>query len=244
MLVGEDHFGGKDFFRRGGGEVEFAYGQAFFGAFGFCAGMAADGRAEDAAGHGTGFVEVAEAVFGVEGRAGGFVGEVFEGGLGFFAFVEDAGGRVAGEAWGEFFPILMGAKLDGCGSFGVGGGELRHAGAETCGIERVNGEGPVAALGAAGAADEVRAAALGGVGEAGVDDLDELAVLKKQILEAGFHASFDPKAGAFGEPRNSMVTTVMSSFWPNCWAARAISAAGLVLRARVRSKPRRSPWLA
>ncbi len=188
LFVGHLHFCCLDFFRGGGGEAEFADGEAFFGlcvfgeiAFGviFCVGfgLAADGWAEDATGHGAEFVEFTEAVFGVECGAGGFVGEVFEGFLLRFAFAEDAGDGVAGEVRGKFLPIFIGAVANFCCLFGGGDGQLCHAFAQALSVERVDGEGSVAALGAAGAADEMRAAAAGGVGEGCVDDLEELAVL-------------------------------------------------------------------
>ena len=171
--MGDLHFGCGDFFRGCVGEAEFADGEAFFAVvwigFGI---LRTDGWAEDAAGHGAGCVDFASAGFGVEGGAGGVVGEVLEGLLGFFARVEDAGFLVAGEAGGEFFYILMGSACDFSGAIRGGCDHFGHGAAQAQGVEGVDGESSVAAGGAAGAAHEMRAGAAGGV-----DDLDQLCVL-------------------------------------------------------------------
>ncbi len=60
-----------------------------------------------------------------------------------------------------------------CCSLRIGLCEGLKSVAETGGILLGDGKDSVAALGAARAADEVRAAALGGGGQGGIHDLDE-----------------------------------------------------------------------
>jgi len=70
----------------------------------------------------------------------------------------------------------LGTMFDGGGQCGVSGAEGCHADAKALDVERVDGEGSVAAGGAAFTADEPGAGAAGGVGESGVHDLHELSV--------------------------------------------------------------------
>ena len=58
--------------------------------------------------------------------------------------------------------------------------QCSYAGAETRGVEGVDGEDAVAALRTAGAADQVRAGAAGGLREGGIDDLDKLGVAERE----------------------------------------------------------------
>ena len=186
LLVRGEHFAGFDFFGLGLGEAEFADGEAAFFA-------GADGGTEDAAGHGAGGVEVAEAGFGFEGGAGGVVGVVLEGELVGFGGTEDAGGGVPGEG-GEVFGEPGGGAGDDAGGAGwVGVVEVCHAGAEAAGVEGVEGEGSVAALGAAGAAGEVGAAAEDGRGEGLVCELDEAGVGGLEVGRGGVGHEVDGK---------------------------------------------------
>jgi hypothetical protein len=138
-------------------------------------------RAEEAAGHGTGSIEVAEAGGGVESWAGLVVGKVIEErGAG---VVDDAGIRVAGKLRGEAGDGLFGAGANGCGASRIGRCERGESIAEAGGIEGRDGEDADAALGATGSALQPGAGAAGGIGDGGVDDLNELRV-------AGGHAAF------------------------------------------------------
>jgi hypothetical protein len=74
-------------------------------------------------------------------------------------------------------PILC-ALLNARGEWGIGLAQGFHAGAEACGVERVDGESSVAALRAAWLAGEMRAGDAGDAGEFGVHDLDELGVAR------------------------------------------------------------------
>ena len=148
LLVRGEHFAGCDFLGFGVGEAEFADGEAAFFA-------GAYGGAEDAAGHWAGGVEVAEAGFGFEGGAGGVVGVVLEGEFVGLAGAEDAGFDIAGEVEAVFGEPCDGAGFDTGGAVGVGDAKGGHTGAEAAGVEGVEWEGSVAALGAAGAAGEV-----------------------------------------------------------------------------------------
>ena len=164
------HFASGDLFGGGSDEAELAAGEAF-------AAGNQDGRAEDTAGHGAECVDVAETRVGIEGGAGGVIGEVFEAGLVFFGCSEDSGSGVAGEVGGVLVEPGADAVANGFGQLRIGVTEGLHAGVEPGGVEGVDREGAVAALGAAGAAGEPGAGAASGVGEGGVHDLNELGVV-------------------------------------------------------------------
>ena len=127
-------------------------------------------------------------VVGVEDGAGFVVGELFEEDGGFVVFVEDAGGEVAGEPGVEAGEGVGDAGADAWGSCWVGLFEGGEAFAEAGCVFVGDGEDADAALGAAGFADEVLAAALVGVGYGGVYDLDETATGRhnvRPLQEAG-----------------------------------------------------------
>lgn len=158
-LAGGDLFGG------GVDEAELAGGEVVFGG--------AHGRAEGAAENGTMLVEVAGAVFEVKHGTGLIVGELFEEDGGFVVFVEDAGVAVAGEPGVETGEGVGYSFADAGCALGVGFVEVFEAFAEAGGVFMCDGEDADAALRAAGAADEVCAAPVVGVGYGGVYDLDE-----------------------------------------------------------------------
>ena len=107
-LVGKGHFAGGNLRLSGADEAEFAMGE---GGLIVHAGIDANGRAEDAAGHRTCGVDVAEAAEGVEGGAGCVVGEVFKAGAVGIGLAEDAGFKVAGEVG------RVGGDPVGCAAF-------------------------------------------------------------------------------------------------------------------------------
>ncbi len=91
----------------------------------------------------------------VEDGAGFVVGELFEEDGRFVVFGEDAGGEVAGEPGVEAGEGFGYACVDACGAWWVGWVEDGEAFAEAGGVLVGDGEDADAALGAAGAADEV-----------------------------------------------------------------------------------------
>jgi hypothetical protein len=159
------NFAGGDFLGCCFVEAEFADTEAF---------VRAERRPEDAAGHRAGGVEVAESGGGIEGRAGLVVGEVVE--VGGAVFVEEAGARVAGKIGSEASHGLAGAKAEAGGAFSVGRIEGGESITEAGSVELGDGEDADAALGASGSAFEPGSGAAGGVGDGGVDDLDQLRV--------------------------------------------------------------------
>jgi hypothetical protein len=156
---------GRDFVAGGVDEAEFAGGEIVF--------RGAHWRAEGAAEDGAVFVEIAGAGGEVEDGAGLVVGELFEEDGAFVVLVEDAGGAVAREPWVESGEGVGYSFFDAFESLRVDLFERGEAFAETGGVFVGNGKDSDAALGAAGAADEVRAAAAVGVGYGCVYDLDE-----------------------------------------------------------------------
>lgn len=153
----------------GDGGVEFADGNLFGGGLGvaeFAGGevvvRGTHGRAEGAADDGTVLVEIAGAGCEIECGAGfGFAEGVFVGEerRGFVVFAEDAGEAVSGEERDEAAEGLCGALADAVGALGVGLFEGGEAIAEAVRVFVGDGEDAVAALGASGAAGEVRATA-------------------------------------------------------------------------------------
>jgi hypothetical protein len=160
----EVNFAGGDLFGCCSVETKFADAEAFF---------CSQRRAENAAGHGAGGVEVAESGGGIEGRAGFVVGEVFEVGA---VFVEKAGARVAGEIWREAGDGLSRSLAEGEGAFGIGGIESGESLAQAGCVQLGDGEDADATLRASRSAQEPGAGAAGSVGDGGVNDLDELCV--------------------------------------------------------------------
>lgn len=163
------HRGGFDLGFRGVLEAEFADADAIAGA---------DWRTEDAAGHGTGAVKVADASGRVQDRAGLVVGEILEALLRDIVDPEMTAGGVAGEVWGKPCYGLGDALLDALGAGWIRLGHVGQAILQARGIEAADGEDPMTARGAAGVADKMRAAPASGVGQSGVGDLDQLRVTR------------------------------------------------------------------
>jgi hypothetical protein len=144
-FVWKVHLTGGDLVVGGFDEAELAAGEGI--TFGY-----ADGRAEDATGHGSPCVDIAEAGVSIEGGASCVVGEVFEAGLIVFRCAEDSGCGVAGVIGGVLVDPGMSAGSNRFGFVWIGGEEGLHAGVETGSIKRVDGEDAVTALGASRAA--------------------------------------------------------------------------------------------
>ena len=142
-LVRERHFAGGDLVIGGSDEAELAAGEGI--TF-----RDADGRAEDAAGHWAEGVDVAETGLGIEGGAGCVIGEVFEAGVVLFGCSEDSSVEVAGEIWGVLGDHVRARSRIAWAVLRVGDAEGLHAGLKAGGVEGVDGECAVTALGAAG----------------------------------------------------------------------------------------------
>jgi hypothetical protein len=142
-----------------------------------------NGRAENAAGHGTPLVDAATAGRGVERGAGGFVGEVFKAGLIGGRSAERAGLGITGKIWAVLGEPRPGAKLEVRSERRICGAQSGHSFAEARRIEGVDGEGAVAALRATDATDEKVSGAAGGIGKRCVDDLDELGIAREKRHE-------------------------------------------------------------
>lgn len=168
------HLAGADLLRSGADKAELAVAEAFGAVFVY----RADRRAEDAASHGTPLVDVATAGRGVKRGAGSVVGKVFKEGLVGFRRAERAGPEIAGKGRTVLSQPDAGAVLDCGGQRGVCDPKIGHAFAEARGIEGVDGEGSMAALRATDAAGEEVSGAASGIGDRGVDNLDQLRVAR------------------------------------------------------------------
>lgn len=143
----EGHLAGGDLVVGSPDEAEFAAAEGI--AFGHT-----DRRPENAAGHGSPVVDVAEASFGIEGGARCVVGEVLEAGLVFFRCAENSGCGVAGEVGAVLLNPSLGSGSNRFGFAPIGSEENLHAGPEAGSVESVDCEGAVTALGASRTAGE------------------------------------------------------------------------------------------
>jgi predicted dehydrogenase len=159
----EVHLAGEDFFFGGAVEAKLAEVNGI--------GINAEGRTEGAAGEGTVVVEIAFAGVGIERGTEIVVTEIFEPRLRLGIFGEDAGDRVAGKI-GEVDG--MGAVGDLGGAVGIGASEFGESVAQAEGIGLGDWENADATLAATGTAGEPCAAALRGVNQGGIDDIDQL----------------------------------------------------------------------
>jgi hypothetical protein len=135
-------------------------------------------RTEGAAHHGAKFVEFTGPGGGVEHGTRLVVGKVIPA----FAivvvigFIEQAGGGIARVFGGKAGDGIESAFADAGGAVGVGLFGICKTVLEAKRVELIDGEHPVATVRATGTAGQPFAAALHGVGEGGVDDLDELLI--------------------------------------------------------------------
>ena len=88
--------------------------------------------------------------------------------------------RIAGKAGAVLADPCFGAAFKAGGEIWVLGAQCSYTGSETLGIELVDGECAVAALRAAGAADEPGACAMGRIGQGCVHNLHEFVVAEGQ----------------------------------------------------------------
>jgi len=172
-FVWEGHFAGGDFGFGGAVKAKLAVAEGI--AF-----THADRRPEDAAGHGPPGVDIAQARAGIERRARGVIGEALKEPNLFVRLSQCAGREVAGKIGPILFEPGVGTVLDLPGKGGVVGSQIVHAFLEAHCIERVDGEGAMAALRAAGAAEEPGSGARRGIDESSVHDLKQLGISVRQ----------------------------------------------------------------
>lgn len=134
----------------------------------------ARGWAEGAAEDGAVQVQIAGSAGRVQDGTGLIVGEILERAGGFVILCEDAASGIAGKAGGEAGDGVGYSVANALGANGIRLREKVEAGAQAACILMRDGENAMAALGAAGTAGQVRAAADGGGGEGCVDDLNEV----------------------------------------------------------------------
>jgi len=91
-------------------------------------------------------------------------------------FGKQAGDGIAGELWGKAGDGVQGAFADACGALRIGLLGFRKSVAQTERIELIDSEDSDATVRTTGTASQPFAAALRGVGQGGVDDLDELLI--------------------------------------------------------------------
>jgi len=146
VVAVEVNLAGGDLIRRRAVEAELADAEAAFDR---------QRRPEEATGHRSSGVEIAEASCRIESGTRLVVGEVVEEvGAG---FVQSAGCGIAGKAGRETRDRGFGAAANGCGASRIGSGERAETFAETSGVELRDGKDADAALRAAWSAEKPRA---------------------------------------------------------------------------------------
>src|ERR1035437_3237447 len=112
------------------------------------AGFDANGWTEDAAGHGAPRVDIAAAGRGIERGTGGLVGEFLKLLLLRVGLAQAAGGSIAGKTAAVLVNPTSSPALDFGGQCWLVLPQNRHSRLQPGGVERIDGEGAVAALGA------------------------------------------------------------------------------------------------
>ena len=178
-IVRDEHFTGGHLPGRSADEAKLAVPQAFSASLAH----RTYGRAEDPAGHGPPRVDVAAAGCGVERGTGGFVGEALEALPLRIGFSEHTRPLIAGKIRAVFCKPGAGAALDRCGKLGIGLAQLAHSGLKAHGVERIHGEGAVAALRAADAAGEKSSGAARRIGEGVVHNPHKVGIARGKAHE-------------------------------------------------------------
>jgi len=160
-VVGNGHFAGGNFCFSCADKAQFAVAQGS-GIRGV--GFHADGRAKDAAGHGTPFVDIAETGGGIEGGTWRLVGVVFEAGAFGIGFAEESGLGITGECGAVLTEPFRSTAFQVDGEDWTFDLESFHSFGEASSIKLIDGEGTVAASRAARAADEPWTCAACGAG--------------------------------------------------------------------------------
>jgi len=170
------HFAGGNLRRICADKAELAMAEAF----GAVVAGGANGRSEDAAGHGAPLVDIAAAGRGIESRTSCFVGKVVKAGPVGVGCTEEAGLRVAREFGAEIGEPGESAALDDGGEGGLRCAESGHSDAKAFGVQSVNSECAVTALRASDTTGEKISGAAARVGERCVDDLHELRIARRE----------------------------------------------------------------
>ncbi len=150
-------------------------------------------RAKGAAGDGTGGVQVASAGFRIKRRTGLVVRETGEPLLGFLAFGQNAGRRIAREGGRETRDRLAGSLANVGGALRVARFEFGQAAAQPASIELADRKWPDTALRAAHPAHQPRSALPRSFSQSGIHDLDESTVagIEPHFLQDSAHRITD-----------------------------------------------------
>lgn len=173
LLYGDADGAGGNFLLGGALETELTDAEAVL-----ILGIRRQRWAEGAAGQRTAGVQIAQAGGGIENGAKLIVGEILEscsaGG------VEKTSARVAREIGAEAGDGCAAAGADSLGALRIRVVQSRETGTEPGGIELGDGEDADAALSASGGTAEMRAGAASGVSDSGIDDLNEVGVVRRE----------------------------------------------------------------
>src|SRR4051812_8110252 len=141
----DDHLAALNLFMRCAMETELTNAQSIFGA---------DGRAKDAAGHGTGIVEFAQSGLRIESGTGLVISEIFKATAGLFSVRENSRDRIARKACRQTGHCLLRTLMDCCGSIWSERLQIAKTFRQAGSVELIDGKDTDAALGTSGAARE------------------------------------------------------------------------------------------
>lgn len=150
--------------------TEFTNSQPFFGP---------NRRTEDAAGHRARFVQFAQPCLRIEHGTWLIIGKIFKALASLLALAQDSGRGISGKSLRQASDRIPSAFPDRSGTPGMGGLQLRQSSPQSQGIELIDGKGADAALCATRTADEPVSAPACGVGQRGVNDLNQLLIPRR-----------------------------------------------------------------
>ena len=142
--------------------------------------LRAHGRPKDAAGHGTGLIQVTKAGDGISAAQGSSLAKSSKRASAFFRGVQKPRHRIAGETLGEALDRFPRSLANGTGAFRIGHVSSSQSLLKTGRIQLMDSEDPHAALRATGFADQPVSAAAGGVRQRGVENLYQLGVTRRK----------------------------------------------------------------
>ncbi len=203
------HFAGGDFLVRRTLKAELANAQPIFGTH---------GRTEDAAGHRTRFVELAESSVRVEHGTRLVIGEALETLRGLVPIVQYSADGITGKILSDTGHRMASPPTNCRGACGIAAFQVSEASLQAKCIELIDREGANAALRASGAAGEPLPTRASRVGQRRVDDLYQLLIACR--WKAGRHSVRIPHAVAFGSAVESALHS--QEIWPKLRVAMLV----------------------
>src|SRR5579872_1441651 len=131
---------------------------------------------EDATGHRARFVQFAQPRLRIEHRTRLIIGKIFKALASLLALAQDSGRGISGKTFRQAGDRISSAFADRRGTVGIAGLQLRQSPPQSQSIKLIDGKGPNAALRAPRTAHEPFSTPARGVGQCGVNDLNQLVI--------------------------------------------------------------------